>query len=452
MTARVLLVDDEDGFREDTATLLRQEGFTCDTAADGDEAIRYIDTEAPDIMICDLMMPRTSGIDVVRRVAQCCPETPVVVITAHATLETAVEAFRAGAVDYLLKPIIAEDLFQKISRLVVQKKHENELRYLRRQFSERATGTTIVGASKSIEAVRNLIARVGPSKSSVLITGESGTGKELVARALHAAGDNERAPFIAVNCAALPHELVESELFGHVRGAFTGAHRDKPGYFELASGGTIFLDEICELPIDLQPKLLRAIEHQEIYKVGGTRAVRPDVRIIVATNRNLDEEVAEGRFREDLYFRVSVVEIGLPPLRERRDDIPLLVDHFVMRLQQQLGRRITGVSNAAMRALMSAPWRGNIRELENILERMILLSDDEVIDLDDLPRELAGNGNGHETQSDDLRTAVRAYEREHIRHVLHATAWNREEASRRLGIDVSTLYRRMKELELEARA
>ncbi len=238
------------------------------------------------------------------------------------------------------------------------------------------------------------------------ITGESGTGKELVARALHEAGEKERAPFIAVNCAALPRDLMESELFGHVRGAFTGAHRDKPGYFELADGGTLFLDELCELPIELQPKLLRAIDHQEIYRVGATRPTKTRVRIVAATNRDPQVEIAEKRFREDLFFRISVVNVHLPPLRERRDDIPMLVD-------------------------------------QNVLERAVLLTDREQIDVGDLPA-----GVPVSEATDDLRVAVRAYEREHIRHVLASTGGNREEASRRLGIDPSTLYRRMKELEM----
>ncbi len=294
-----------------------------------------------------------------------------------------------------------------------------------------------------IQAVRDLIARIGPSTSGVLITGESGTGKELVARALHEAGVKENAPFIAVNCAALPRDLMESELFGHVRGAFTGAHRDKPGYFELADGGTLFLDEICELSAELQPKLLRAIDQQEIYRVGATRPTKTHVRIVAATNRDPQTEIAEKRFREDLFFRISVVNVHLPPLRERRDDIPLLIEHLLQRLGRKLGRRTLGVTNAAIRALMSAPWRGNVRELENVLERAVLLTDREQIDVGDLPFDVPAS-----EASDDLRAAVRAYEREHIRHVLASTGGNREEASRRLGIDPSTLWRRMKELEM----
>ena len=265
----------------------------------------------------------------------------------------------------------------------------------------------------------------------------------------HVASERRRGPFIAVNCAALPAELAESELFGHMRGAFTGATRDKPGYFELAAGGTLFLDEICELPPELQAKLLRAIDQQEIYRVGGTRQIKTNVRIISATNRVPAKEIAEKRFREDLYFRISVVEIQLPPLRERREDIPLLIEHLQRRLSIELKRRVSGVNSGALRALMSAPWRGNVRELENVLERAILLSEDDWIGVDDLPMQLCG-AKCEEEHADDLRIAVRAYEREHIRQVLSNSRGNREEASRRLGIDASTLYRRMKELQIQA--
>jgi DNA-binding NtrC family response regulator len=441
----VLLVDDEAVFREDMAAMLRDEGYDCDTAAGGEEALARLAEQTPDVILCDLVMPGISGVELISRIATIVPQTPIIIVTAHATLETAVGAFRAGAVDYIIKPVLAEDLFQKIGRCVEQSQIERELLYLRRQISEQTTGTTIVGHSSAIEELRELIARVGPSGSSILITGESGTGKELVARALHAAGENEHAPFIAVNCAALPRDLMESELFGHVRGAFTGAIRDKAGYFELANGGTLFLDEICELPVELQPKLLRAIDQREIVRVGSARPMRVSVRFVSATNRDPQREIAEHRFREDLFFRLAVIEIHLAPLRDRRSDIPLLVEHLLGRLGRRMGRRPPVVTNAAIRALMAAPWRGNVRELENVLERAILLGDDDVIDVDHLHREIA---DATVSASDDLRASVRAYEREHIRQVLVATRGNREEASRRLGIDPSTLYRRMKELEL----
>ena len=449
MSVRVLLIDDEDVLREDVAALLREQAFVCETAADGAEGLRRAEAEVPDVILCDLVMPGISGIELVRRLVMLYPETAVFVITAHATVETTVEAFRAGAVDYLLKPIVPEDLFCKITRAVERRHLERELRYLRREISATRAGTAIVGNSRAMADVRDLIERVAPSTSSILVTGESGTGKEVVARAIHTTSERRRGPFIAVNCAALPAELAESELFGHMRGAFTGATRDKPGYFELAAGGTLFLDEICELPPELQAKLLRAIDQQEIYRVGGTRQIKTNVRIISATNRVPAKEIAEKRFREDLYFRISVVEIQLPPLRERREDIPLLIEHLQRRLSIELKRRVSGVNSGALRALMSAPWRGNVRELENVLERAILLSEDDWIGVDDLPMQLCG-AKCEEEHADDLRIAVRAYEREHIRQVLSNSRGNREEAARRLGIDASTLYRRVKHMQMRA--
>jgi DNA-binding NtrC family response regulator len=281
---------------------------------------------------------------------------------------------------------------------------------------------------------------VADTDSTVLIYGESGTGKELVARALHEASPARRRPLVPVNCAAIPRDLFESELFGHVRGAFTGAVRDRRGFFELAEGGTLFLDEVAELPLETQPKLLRAIEQKQVTRVGGSRPTQVRTRIVAATNRQLREEIEAGRFREDLYYRLRVVEIALPPLRERREDVPLLVEHFVRRLNLRLKRKLLGVDREAMRVLMSSPWRGNARELENVLERAMILASGEFLGIGDLPTELSGSVHCPDL-SDDLRTAD-------IRQVLDASGGNREEAARRLGINASTLYRRLKDLDL----
>ncbi len=447
MPLNVLVVDDEDLFREDIATLLRLEGHECVTAANGEAAVKAAQAQQPDVVLCDLLMPGISGIETMKRILRLWPDARVIILTAHAAIESAVEAFRFGAVDYLVKPALPEDIIRKIQRCAEENRAQQELMYLRREMSEATTGTTIIGESPLVEAVRIMIARVGKSRSHILITGESGTGKELVARALHETHCGPRRPFIAVNCAALPRDLLESELFGYVRGAFTNAVRDKPGLFELASGGTLFLDELFEMPLDLQPKLLRAIEQQEILRLGAVRPTRVDVRIVAATNREVKREVDEGRFREDLYFRLAVVQIPLPPLRNRREDIPMLVEHLLRRLNRKLGRNVACVSAPAMRLLMSAHWRGNVRELENILERGILLTDGRTIDVEHLPPELTGETVLPAT-SDNLRKSVRAYEREHIRQVLEACRGNREEGARRLGVDSSTLYRRIKELTI----
>jgi two-component system response regulator PilR (NtrC family) len=446
MSARILIIDDEDILREDLAALLRDEGYSCRTASDGEEGVRLAEDGEPDVVLCDLVMPGIGGVEVVNRLAAARPELPVILITAHGTMETALEAFRAGAVDYLLKPVLSQDLIVKIRRCLEHRRLLMEVRHLRREVSDLGTGTRLIGEHPSIAKVRELIQRVASTDSTILITGESGTGKEVVARAIHEAGPGTGRPFVPLNCASLPRELFESELFGHMRGAFTGAVRDKPGQFELAAGGTLFLDEIGELPTEVQPKLLRAIEQKEFTRVGGTRTVEVRTRVVASTNRELKSEVAEGRFREDLWYRLRVVEIDLLPLRERRDDIPLLVEHFVSRLNGRLKRRVLGVDRPAMRVLMSASWRGNARELQNVLERAMIFADGDFIGIGDLPAELAGSLHCP-TQSDDLRTAVRAYEREHIRQVLASVDGNKEEAARRLGVNASTLYRRLKSLD-----
>ncbi len=445
MKARVLLIDDEDLFREDLAELLRTEGYDCQTANDGEVGLRRLQEDRPDLVLSDLVMPGLGGVELVGRIAALSPDLPVILMTAHGTLETAIEAFRKGAVDYLLKPLVLQDLLNKIGRALELRNLQRELRYRRREISEATTGTTIIGHSRAIEKVRELILKVAGVDSSILITGASGTGKELVARAIHEAGEGDERPMVTLNCAAIPRELAESELFGHVRGAFTGATRDKPGAFELAREGTLFLDEVGELPLELQPKLLRAVEEQQITRVGGTRPISTPLRIVAATNRDLMQEIEEGRFREDLYYRIRVVEIPLPSLRDRREDIPLLVEHLLRRLNARLKRQVQGVDPAALQVLMSASWRGNVRELLNVLERAVLLTDHERLGLDDLPNELTGAADSPKV-SDDLRSAVRAYERHHILQVLRATDGNREEAARRLGINPSTLYRRFKQL------
>jgi DNA-binding NtrC family response regulator len=448
MSGRILLIDDEELFREDLARILREEGFACETAASGEDGLRAAEQEAPDLVLCDIAMPGMDGLEVTSRIAASFPEAPIILITAYGTLDTAIEAFRSGASDYLLKPVVPEDLLVRIRRALQFRRMLNELRYLRRELSDTHFGTQLIGAHPSIQAIRLMIEKVAPTDSTVLITGESGTGKEVVARALHEASSGPDRPFIAVNCAAVPRDLVESELFGHVRGAFTGAVKDKPGLFELANGGTLFLDEIGELPLELQPKLLRAVEQGQLRRVGGTISVPFHARIVAATSRDLKAEVTAGRFRAELYYRIRVVDIHLPPLRERRSDIALLVNHIVPRLNARLKRRVVGVDQPVMKLLTSAPWPGNIRELENVLERALILADGEYIGVRDLPPDLTVLQCCPEV-SEDLRAAVRAFELEHIRQVLSATGGNKEQAAIRLGVNPSTLYRRLKDLESE---
>jgi len=445
VTDHILLIDDEDLFREDLASLLRDEGFLCRTAPDGETGLERFEEAEPDLVLCDLVMPGMGGVEVIDRLGALASEVPVLLLTAHGTMDSAVGAFRRGAADYLLKPVSLDELLGKIRRALEQRQLVREVRALRRQLSETRAGARLIGSSRAMKEVRRRIERVAEVDSTVLVCGESGTGKELAARSIHEASPRRDRPFVAVNCAALPRELFESELFGHMRGAFTGAHRDRQGYFELADGGTLFLDEISELPLDLQPKLLRAIEQQEFLPIGGSKPVRTDIRFLAATNRDLAADVEEGRFRRDLFYRLRVMEIALPALHERREDVPLLVEHFVQRLSLRLKRRIRRVEPDVMRTLMAARWQGNVRELENVLERAMILAEGETVTLADLPADLGGT-RAPSAVSDDLREAVRAFEREHIGRVLEESEGNREEAARRLGVDASTLYRRLKEL------
>lgn len=447
MNHHILLIEDEEHFRNDLANLLRRQGFTCTTAADGKEGVEIAEIDSPDIVLTDLLMPRMDGMEVVERLAKSCPDTGVILMTAFGSLESALDGFRRGAVDYILKPIVFEDLIQKINRCIEFRILRREVRSLRREVSWNGNGTKIIGTSKAMASVRKLVEMVAGTDSNVLITGETGTGKELTARAIHEAGNRRDRPFVAVNSAALPRELFESELFGHVRGAFTGASREKTGYFEVADGGTLFLDEIAEMPLELQPKLLRAIEQKQITRVGSTRPIQTSARIIAATNKNLKERIETGRFREDLYYRIAVIEIPLPALREKKEDIPLLVEHLIRRINARLKRGVLGVDNEAIRVLMTAPWKGNVRELDNVLERAILLADGKFLGIQDLPSEMTGVPNFPEP-ADDLRACAQAYEREHIRQVLAAVSGNREKAAQRLGINPSTLYRRLKTLEI----
>ncbi len=448
MKPQILIVDDEDLFREDLASLLREEGYECRTAATGEEGLAIAHQGEPDLVLCDLSMPGLGGVEVVDDLAIEQPDLPVVLMTAYGSLDTAIEAFRKGAADYLLKPLQDEELLVKLTRCLEQRFMLRELRFLRRRLSHVDEGTRLVGSSPQMERVKELIRRVATAQTTVLVTGETGTGKEVVARSIHEQGAGPEAPFVAVNCAALPRELVESELFGHRKGAFSGALRDKPGMFELAHGGTLFLDEIGDLPLELQPKLLRALERGEIMPVGATRPIVTHFRLIAATHRDLPKEAEAGRFREDLFYRIRVMEITLPPLRERRSDIPALVDHLLPRINSRLKKRVLGVNDQALRALMSGDWPGNVRELENALERAVLLTDETIVGRGVLPGQPTDLKDTHQ-HAMDLRSAVQAYEEEHIRRVLESTGGNREEAAEILGIDPSTLYRRLQRFDTD---
>ncbi|MFQ5514970.1 MAG: sigma-54-dependent transcriptional regulator [Myxococcota bacterium] len=439
MSERILIAEDEEVIRVNLAEVLEKSGYSVDSVADGDSALEKVVSENYALVIADIHMPGMDGIELLKRTVRERPETFVVIITAYASIETAVESLRLGAYDYIVKPIVFEDLVKTIENLFSYRAVKAELLRLRRDLSDRLGFEGIVGESPAMRDVFALVERVAPSRATVLVTGESGTGKELIARAIHARSGTAEREFLAVNMAALPRELIEAQLFGHEQGAFTGADRHRDGLLRSVSGGTVFLDEIGEIPLDCQAKLLRAVEAQEVLPVGAERPVRARFRLIAATNRELLEAVRTGEFREDLYYRLNVVRIELPPLRERREDIPALVSHFVKLHGRARGRQEPRVSNGAMKLLMSYPFPGNVRELSNVIERACILSDDQRIDVEELPRELLET----ESMPTGLKAAVEAFERSHIAWVLRAAGGNRERAAKMLEIDPATLYRRL---------
>jgi DNA-binding NtrC family response regulator len=446
---RILIVDDEEVIASTLREFLHGEGFEVAVAGDLPSALDQVEAFEPEIVLCDVQLPGADGITVLNRTLQLRPETLFIMITAYATVESAVAAFQRGAHDYLMKPVLFEDLTARIDRLIRLRRLLRENQALRRQLHAQGDGVALVGESPAIRAVKTLIRKVAPSRTTVLVTGLTGTGKELVARALHAQGPAPEEMFLAVNCAAIPHDLLENQLFGHVRGAYTGADRDQEGLFVAAGLGTVFLDEIGELARSTQAKLLRAIENKEVLPVGATRPVSFRARILTATNKDLAAEVAADRFRADLYYRLNVVSIHLPPLSDRREDIPALVSALVAKQATSLGKRIDGVDNATMRGLIAAAWPGNVRELDNALERAVLFSEGPILTPDAFPPGLISAGDT-DNPCDDLRSAVRNYERLHIDRVLRECDNDKREAARRLGLGLSSLYRKLEELEIRA--
>jgi DNA-binding NtrC family response regulator len=442
---RILIVDDEEVIASTLKEFLQGENFEVATAGDLSSTLAQVEAFEPEVVLCDVQLPGADGITVLNRTLQLRPETLFIMITAYATVENAVAAFQRGAHDYLMKPVLFDDLLAKIGRLIRFRRLLQENQALRRQLHTQGDLDALVGESLPIKAVKTLIRKVAPTRTTVLITGESGTGKELVARALHALGPAPEEVFLAINCAAIPHDLLENQLFGHVRGAFTGADRDHAGLFVAAGGGTVFLDEIGELSRSTQAKLLRAIENKEVLRVGATRPVSFRARVLTATNKDMAVEVAADRFRADLYYRLNVVSIHLPPLRDRRDDIPELIAVLLAKHAKRLGKRVDGVDNATIRGLMSAPWTGNVRELENALERALILGEGPILTPDDFPPGLIVESDS-DSAGDNLRSAVREYERHHIHRVLRDCSDDKREAARRLGMGLSSLYRKLEEL------
>ena len=452
MAEAILIVDDEEIIRESLSFVLKKEGYSVQEAENGKIALEYIKDRSFDLIITDIEMPEMKGIELLEHVTQISPETLVVIITAYGSIDTAIAALRKGAVDYILKPVEFDELLVKTRRLLAERRLQVENKLLRNELHRQYDFTKIIGKSAAMQNVFATIKTVAQTDGTVLITGKSGTGKELVARAIHYNSRRKDKPFIAVNCGAIVENLFESELFGHKKGAFTGASMDRVGYFKSADGGTIFLDEVSEIPLHLQVKLLRAIEMKEVVPVGTSHPIPVDVRIIASTNRNLEKFVQEGKYREDLFYRLNVVGIELPPLSERQDDIPLLIQHFVSKYAQEMSKDVRGVDNEAMKALLAHTWKGEVRELENIIERAVIFADGPLITRKQLPA-FFGQPTGTYTVGGNkpLKEAVADFEREYISHMLRLHP-NKDELAKALNISLSSLYRKIEELKITSQS
>ena len=446
---KILVVDDDADMRGLLSDVLESDGYRVGTAESGEKALQALAEEQYDLVLTDLRMKGMLGTALLSEIKHRYPDTGVILMTAFGTVETAIEAMKGGAMDYLIKPVKTDDVLRTAGRAAREVQLRREVTHLRREVYKEYSFHQILGKSRPMQEVFELIRRVADSPSNLLITGESGTGKELVAKAIHYNSDRRDRPFVAVNSAAIPEQLLESELFGHMRGAFTDAKADRPGLFEEAQKGTLFLDEISELPLMLQAKLLRAIQEREIRRVGSTKSIPVDVRIIAATNLNLADEVKAKHFREDLYYRLNVIEIRLPPLRDRRDDIPLLVENFLHKCAKANRKPLQGISESSLALLIDYSWPGNVRELENIIERAVTLARGEKIMPEDLPATVQGSRGDRRVLDDaaERTLPLQEVEWEYIKKILEKTGGNKYQAAQALGIDRKTLYRKLAEME-----
>jgi DNA-binding NtrC family response regulator len=451
MRYRVLIVDDEPDSRDALAELTQRWGYDVQTASDGAEALRRAIEWHPDVILTDLVMPNMDGLWLLRALRAELPDCPVVLLTGRGTIQTAVQAIREGAFDFIEKPLEVPRLRIVLERALEKKETMREVQLLRRRLAALAPGTDMIGSGPAMQKVFELVKKVAPSTASVVIAGESGTGKEIVARAIHNLSPRKDKAFVALNCSAIPATLIESELFGYERGAFTGADQRRLGNFELAHNGTLFLDEIGELPQELQAKFLRVLEERKIRRLGGRAEVEVDVRVICATNRDLKEEIRRGRFREDLYFRLHVFTIGLPPLKERREDIPLLVHHFIEKFNGETGKHVQGVSPAALSVLQGYAWPGNIRELRNTVERAMILVDGEIIGEEQLPPDMQSTRPEAATLRVPLGIPIDKVEKEYILASLQKNGGNKARTAEILGISEKTLYNKLNRYAAEAR-
>lgn len=452
---RVMIIDDEPMMRITILDALAAEGYRVTAAETGEKGLTFLRENPVDILITDLRLPDTDGIQVLKEIKMVSPEIQVIVITAYGSIDSAVTAMKEGASDYLTKPFSMDELLLIVKRLIRIKQLEEENRLLREKVEERYGLEGLVGKSPQMLKVYDLIETVSQSDATVLVYGESGTGKEVVANAIHLRSARKAKAFIKVNCAALPETLLETELFGHEKGAFTGALKQRKGRFEIADGGTLFLDEIGDISLSVQVKLLRILQERQFERVGGNETISVDVRLICATQKDLKEEIRKGTFREDLYYRLNVVPILLPPLRERREDVLLLSEHFIKKFSQKMGKEITGLTGEAKALLLKYSFPGNIRELENMLERAIALIKDKTIRAEDLPDEVCGQTNPIQMICEKVRgskplaVASRIFEKEYIQKVLEKTKGKKGQAAEMLGISRKTLWEKIKELGIE---
>lgn len=442
--AKVLIVDDEKSILETLTGIIEDEGHEVITASSGEKALTLFTESSPDIVLMDVWMPGIDGIETLRSMKEKNRDACVIMISGHSTIDTAVHAIKLGAYDFMEKPLSLDRVTILVRRALEKQNLEKENIALKTSISQQ---WEIIGANPGIISLKDKIQKAAISQGRVIIFGESGTGKELVARALHTASDRKDRNFIEVNCAAIPHELIESELFGHEKGSFTGAFESKKGKFELADEGTLFLDEIGDMSLATQAKLLRVLETQEFQRVGGSKKIKVDVRVIAATNKNLEEEIKKMNFREDLFFRLNVIPIFVPSLRERKDDIPLLVEHFLNLLAQQYGQKIKKISKATLEALISYDWPGNVRELKNTIERFVIMNPSDVIDIKEIPSFKGGKSDYSSFKT--LREAREQFEKDFILKRLQENNYNVSKTAEELEIERSNLHRKMKSLGIE---
>jgi DNA-binding NtrC family response regulator len=458
MKFKILVIDDEKNIRDIFSLLLEEKGYLVETAETGEGGLSKARKFSPDTILLDMNLPDLSGIEVLSRIKKFLPQAEVIIITAFGTVKSAVEATKLGAYDYLEKPVDNEELLLLISRALQVKRLLREVEELKSELSERYRFSNIIGTSSKMNSIFQMMGKIARVDGTVLITGESGTGKELVARAIHFNGPRKDGPFVVVNCGAIPKDLIESEFFGHTKGAFTDAKTEKTGKVELAHKGTIFLDEVGELSPEAQVKLLRALGEKEIAKVGGTKTIPIDVRVIAATNKDLEGEMRKGSFREDLYWRLAVLSIHLPPLRERKSDISLLCEHLIEKYNEEIGKEARGVSEQALEHLMNYSWPGNIRELESVIYEAMVLSERPLIEEHDLPLRIRGTSSEKEDiffeagkpLSKAIQAVTEKVEKRLIEKALEESAGNRTKAAQKLGISRKTLFNKMLQYKIRS--